>query len=67
MFDGRINMRKLLRIYFCIQRTPGISASWIERKLGYAKTTIRRNLATFDMVGLYLYEDDHGGLYVWQK
>ncbi len=50
-----------------IEAQPGISASELARRLGVPTSTVTRRLPSMDEAGIYLYEDDKGGLWPFGK
>jgi len=54
---------KLENIYNTVQEHPGKKAGFIARLLGLNRSEVTRSLPALEDKGLYLYEDDEGGLY----
>lgn len=50
-----------------IEAQPGISASELARRLDVPTSTVTRRLPSMDEAGIYLYEDDKGGLWPFGK
>jgi len=50
-----------------IEEKPGISAGELARRLGVPTSTVTRRLPSMDEAGIYLYEDDKGGLWPFGK
>jgi len=50
-----------------IEAQPGISPSELARRLGVPTSTVTRRLPSMDEAGIYLYEDDKGGLWPFGK
>lgn len=58
-----VNTERLLEIYQAVKARPGITAAAISRQLNDDRASLYRSLARMDRYGLFLYEDDRGGLY----
>lgn len=54
---------KLENIYNTVQEHLGKKAGFIARLLGLNRSEVTRSLPALEDKGLYLYEDDEGGLY----
>lgn len=50
-----------------IEAQPGISASELARRLGVSTSTVTRRLPSMDEAGIYLSEDETGGLWPFGK
>jgi len=50
-----------------IEAQPGISASELARRLGVPTSTVTRRLPSMDEAGIYLSEDETGGLWPFGK
>ena len=50
-----------------IEAQPGISASELARRLGVPTSTVTRRLPSMDEAGIYLSEDEKGGLWPFGK
>jgi Mn-dependent DtxR family transcriptional regulator len=55
--------KKLESIYNTVQEYPGKKAGFIARLLGLNRSEVTRSLPALEDKGLYIYEDDEGGLY----
>ena len=58
---------KLENIYDKVQEHPGKKPGYIARLLGLHRSDVIRTLPSLDQEGLYLYEDDRGGLWAFRK
>ncbi|MCA2000436.1 MAG: hypothetical protein LDL51_01085 [Chloroflexi bacterium] len=59
--------RKLEEIYKKVGENPGKKAGFIARLLGLNRSEVTRSLPALEEKGLYIYEDNDGGLYPFQK
>ena len=59
----KIDKKKLEEIYEKVGENPGKKAGFIARLLGLNRSEVTRSLPALDDKGLYIYEDDEGGLY----
>ena len=59
----KIEEKKLEKIYEKVEENPGKKAGFIARLLGLNRSEVTRSLPALDDKGLYIYEDDEGGLY----
>lgn len=50
-----------------IGHNEGIRQATVAQKLGVAKSTVQRRLASMEEAGILLSEDDKGGLWVFGK
>lgn len=55
--------KKLEKIYEKVEQNPGKKAGFIARLLGLNRSEVTRSLPALEDKGLYIYEDDEGGLY----
>ena len=63
----KIEEKKLEEIYEKVEENPGKKAGFIARLLGLNRSEVTRSLPALDDKGLYIYEDDGGGLYPHKK
>ncbi len=63
----KIDEKKLEEIYEKVEENPGKKAGFIARLLGLNRSEVTRSLPALDDKGLYIYEDDEGGLYPHKK
>jgi len=59
--------RKLEEIYKKVGENPGKKAGFIARLLGLNRSEVTRSLPALEEKGLYIYEDNDGGLYPFQE
>jgi Mn-dependent DtxR family transcriptional regulator len=55
--------KKLEVIYTTVEENPGKKAGFIARLLGLNRSEVTRSLPALDEKGLFIYEDDEGGLF----
>jgi DNA-binding IclR family transcriptional regulator len=55
------------KIYRKIEKHPGRKPGFIARLLGLNRSEVTRSLPTLEDRGLYLIEDDKGGLWPFRK
>ncbi len=63
----KINDEKLKSIYNEVRKNPGRKAGFIARLLGIKRSEVTRSLPALDQRGLYLSEDEKGGLWLFSK
>lgn len=61
------NHKRAERIYRKIEEHPGKKAGLIARLLGLNRSEVTRSLPALEDKGLYLIEDDKGGLWPFRK
>ena len=61
------NHKRAERIYRKIKEHPGKKAGLIARLLGLNRSEVTRSLPALEDKGLYLIEDDKGGLWPFRK
>ncbi len=61
------NDRRAEQIYRKIEKHPGRKAGFIARLLGLNRSEVTRSLPALEDKGLYLTEDDKGGLWPFRK
>lgn len=59
--------RKLEAIYNAVEENPGERAGFIAQLLGLHRSEVTRSLPALDEKGLFIYEDDEGGLYPFKN
>jgi DNA-binding IclR family transcriptional regulator len=62
-----VNHDRAERIFRTIEKHPGKKAGLIARLLGLNRSEVTRSLPTLEDKGLYLIEDDRGGLWPFRK
>ncbi|GJQ53291.1 MAG: hypothetical protein HKUEN02_21380 [Anaerolineaceae bacterium] len=62
-----INHDRAEKIYRTIKKYPGRKPGFIARLLGLNRSEVTRSLPTLEEKGLYLSEDDKGGLWLFRK
>ena len=50
-----------------LAREPGLNANQIAERFGVSPSTITRRLPSMNDAGIYLSEDDQGGLYLFDN
>lgn len=63
----KINDEKLKSIYNEVRKNPGRKSGFIARILGINRSEVTRTLPALDKIGLYLSEDEKGGLWPFRK
>jgi len=63
----KINDKRLKQIYNKVRQHPGRRAGFIARLLGLNRSEVTRSLPALEERGLFLCEDDQGGLWLFQK
>ena len=63
----KTDCKKLESIYNKVREYPGKKAGFIARSLGLHRSEVTRSLPALEKKGLYLSEDDKGGLWPFQK
>lgn len=63
----KTDCKKLESIYNKVREYPGKKAGFIARLLGLHRSEVTRSLAALEKKGLYLFEDEKGGLWPFQK
>ncbi|HNB40737.1 MAG TPA: hypothetical protein PLG52_04505 [Anaerolineales bacterium] len=63
----KIEEKKLEEIFEKVEQNPGKKAGFIARLLGLNRSEVTRSLPALEDKGLYIYEDDEGGLYPHQR
>ncbi len=61
------NLDRTEKIYRKIVEHPGKKPGFIARLLGLNRSDVTRSLPTLEEKGLYLIEDDKGGLWPFRK
>ena len=61
------NHQRAEQIYRKIQEHPGKKAGFVARLLGLNRSEVTRSLPALEEKGLYLSEDDKGGLWPFRK
>ena len=61
------NHSRAEKIYRTIEKYPGKKAGLIARLLGLNRSEVTRSLPALEDKGLYLIEDDRGGLWPFKK
>lgn len=61
------NHIRVEQIYRTIEKHPGKKAGLIARLLGLNRSEVTRSLPSLEDKGLYLLEDDRGGLWPFKK
>jgi Mn-dependent DtxR family transcriptional regulator len=59
----KIEEKKLEEIYEQVEANPGKKAGFIARLLGLNRSEVTRSLPALEDKGLFIYEDEEGGLY----
>jgi Mn-dependent DtxR family transcriptional regulator len=59
--------KKLKVIYTKVKENPGKKAGFIARLLGLNRSEVTRSLPALEEKGLFVYEDDEGGLFPFFK
>jgi Mn-dependent DtxR family transcriptional regulator len=59
--------KKLEEIYRKVGENPGRKAGFIARLLGLNRSEVTRSLPALEEKGLFVYEDDEGGLFPFLK
>lgn len=62
-----INLDRAETIYRKIEKHPGKKAGFIARLLGLNRSEVTRSLPALEEKGLYLSEDEKGGLWPFPK
>ncbi len=62
-----LNHDRAEKIYRTIETHPGKKAGLIARLLGLNRSEVTRSLPALEDKGLYLIEDDRGGLWPFRK
>ena len=62
-----MNHNKAEKIYHTIEQHPGKKPGFLARLLGLNRSDVNRSLPTLEEKGLYLTEDDKGGLWPFKK
>ena len=57
------NRDPIATLYQLVCRQPGNRAHWYALRIGVQPTNIARVLASAELIGYYMAEDDHGRLY----
>lgn len=63
----KTDCKKLESIYNKVRQHPGKKAGFIARLLGLHRSEITRSLPALEKKGLYLFEDEKGGLWPFPK
>lgn len=58
-----VNYARAEKIYLTIEQNPGKKAGLIARLLGLNRSEVTRSLPALEADGLYISEDDKGGLW----
>ena len=61
------NHERAEKIYRKIEKHPGKKAGFIARLLGLNRSEVTRSLPTLEEKGLFLSEDEKGGLWPFRK
>ena len=61
------NLDRAEQIYRKIEQHPGKKAGFVARLLGLNRSQVTRSLPALEEKGLYLSEDDKGGLWPFRK
>jgi Mn-dependent DtxR family transcriptional regulator len=59
--------KKIETIYNKVKQNPGKKAGYIARLLGLHRSEVTRALPALEEKGLYLFEDEQGGLWPFKK
>jgi Mn-dependent DtxR family transcriptional regulator len=59
--------KKLEVIFEKVEKNPGKKAGFIARLLGLDRSDVTRSLPSLEEKGLFIYEDDEGGLFPFIK
>lgn len=59
--------KKLEAIYTKVEEKPGKKAGYIAKLLGLNRSEVTRSLPALEEKGLYVYEDNDGGLFPFHK
>lgn len=59
----KVEEKKLEKIYDKVEENPGKKAGFIAKLLRLNRSEVTRSLPALEDKGLFIYEDDHGGLY----
>lgn len=62
-----MNHERAEKIYRKIEEHPGKKAGFIARLLGLNRSEVTRSLPLLDEKGLFIYEDQEGGLYPFRQ
>jgi len=63
----KINDEKLKSIYNKVSQNPGRKPGFIAHLLGINRSDVTRSLPALDKRGLFLFEDEKGGLWPFRK
>ncbi len=61
------NHNRTEQIYRTIEKHPGKKAGFLARLLGLSRSEVTRSLPALEDKGLYLIEDDKGGLWPFKN
>jgi Mn-dependent DtxR family transcriptional regulator len=61
------NHDRVETIYRTIEKNPGRKAGFIAKLLRLNRSEVTRSLPALDEKGLFVYEDDEGGLYPFKQ
>lgn len=65
MFGNKDEKRERLAVLVDqVMLNPGIKAAELARRLGVNRSTVLKDLTVLSEMGIWLSEDEHGGLYV---
>lgn len=59
--------KKLEEIFEKVEENPGKKAGFIAKLLGLNRSEVTRSLPALEDKGLFIYEDDEGGLFPHKK
>lgn len=59
--------KKLEKIFEKVEENPGKKAGFIAKILGLNRSEVTRSLPALEDKGLFIYEDDEGGLFPHKK
>lgn len=62
-----LNYDRMEKIYRTIEQNPGKKAGFIASLLRLNRSEVTRSLPALDDMGLYLYEDEEGGLHPFRQ
>ncbi len=63
----KIRDKKLKNIYNQVEQHPGRKAGFIARLIGLHRSEVTRSLPALEEKGMYLFEDEKGGLWPFKK